>query len=95
MSKKKNAVVKLADGLPEACYACMPGKDSVVYLKRGEMGFTSTNQFGGEANATMLNALLGVSKAQMQAMLAGSMFGWGVKAADPRHYDKEGDLVIG
>lgn len=36
------------------------------------------------------NARLGVTPAQREAMLAGSMFGWDTPAANPDMYDAEG-----
>jgi hypothetical protein len=33
---------------------------------------------------------MGVTRAQEEAMLAGSLFGWHTKAADPRSYDENG-----
>ncbi len=33
----------------------------------------------------------GITPAQQEAMLVGSMFGWDVPGADPDHYDKEGN----
>ena len=40
------------------------------------------------------NAKLGVSRAQEEAMKAGSMFGFQVPAADPRNYDADGKPVM-
>ena len=36
---------------------------------------------------------MGVTPAQAEAMLAGSMFGWNVPAANPKNYDKDGKLL--
>ena len=40
--------------------------------------------------ATAKNALLGVTRAQEEAMLAGSMFGFDKPAAKPWNYDMKG-----
>jgi hypothetical protein len=39
--------------------------------------------------ANDMNEMMGVTKAQEAAMLAGSMFGWSVPAANPRNYDEK------
>ena len=46
-----------------------------------------------EANrlfADTSNKIFGITRAQEEAMLAGSMFGWGVPGAKPWHYDQNG-----
>ena len=46
-----------------------------------------------QEGADAANKAMGVTKAQESAMLAGSMFGWGVPAADPKNYDAQGRAV--
>lgn len=43
-------------------------------------------------SADLINQRMGVTKAQEAAMLAGSMFRWESKLADPRYYDEQGVL---
>ena len=76
--------------LPHWCYATMPSDGSLILLTRGESGYTPTK--GITRTADELNAVLGVSKAQAEAMLAGSMFGFHTPAANPDNYDAEGNL---
>jgi hypothetical protein len=40
--------------------------------------------------AAAKNALLGVTRAQEEAMLAGSIYGWDTPAAKPWNYDQYG-----
>lgn len=81
-------IVKTADGLPNVCASRNPHDNSPVLLKRGELGcwpMTATNVTPEECNKAW-----GVTKAQEEAMLAGSLFGWDVPGADPSYYDDNG-----
>ena len=74
--------------LPEHCYAVLPNSGQLIEVRRGEMGYyPCAYSTGGRAYNQVLenyfNAHEGISKAQAAAMLAGSMFGWSVPAADP------------
>lgn len=90
MSKK----AKVAKGLPDVCYGYMPSDpDQVTILKRGEIGYWPTEYKGGQDKAMELNKEMGVTKAQMSAMMAGSIFGFHVKAADPKLYGEDGETL--
>lgn len=84
--------------LPERCYGILAETGEIIILKKGESGYYKTNiDMGDKAqNAAFVeeyNQKLGVSKAQAQAMLAGSMFGWHTPAADPQSYDEQGQPI--
>ena len=87
--------IPLRSDLPEVCYSILPGTGDVIIIKHGESGYyrceysTEDKAFNREF-ANDRNANLGVSKAQVEAMLAGSMYGWDVPAADPKSYDENG-----
>lgn len=84
--------------LPEYCYSILPTTGEIVMLKRGEMGYypqREENAKWNPENLDYLNERLGVTKAQVSAMKAGSMFGWDVLASDPDNYDKDGNWVKG
>lgn len=61
----------------------------VIAVKRHESGYHPIHT---KSNADALNAAEGVSNAQREAMLAGSLFGWHCRAADPNNYDAAGNL---
>lgn len=90
--------IPLRSDLPEVCFSILPSTGDVIIIKHGESGYyrceysTEDKAFNREF-ANDRNANLGVSKAQVEAMLAGSMYGWDVPAADPKSYDKNGTLL--
>lgn len=90
--------IPLRSDLPEVCFSILPSTGDVIIIKHGESGYyrceysTEDKAFNREF-ANDRNANLGVSKAQVEAMLAGSMYGWDVPAADPKSYDENGTLL--
>lgn len=90
--------IPLRSDLPEVCYSILPSTGDVIIIKHGESGYyrceysTEDKAFNREF-ANDRNANLGVSKAQVEAMLAGSMYGWDVTAANPKSYDVNGTLL--
>ena len=88
-------VIPLRSSLPERCYVYVPTKNEVGLIQKGESGYYRTDMWIKDANdgkqiVKDLNEKLGVTKAQSEAMKAGSMFGWEAPAADPKNYDAEG-----
>lgn len=57
----------------------------VIALQRGEPGY---HPIHSRLTADELNALEGVTPAQREAMLTGSMFGWHLKGADPKFHEQ-------
>lgn len=90
--------IPLRSDLPEICYSILPSTGDVIIIKHGESGYyrceysTEDKAFNREF-ANDRNANLGVSKAQVEAMKAGSMFGWDTPAADPKSYNENGVLL--
>lgn len=81
--------------MPEICYSTLPSSGEVIKVFRGEHGYTplkmpNVDSAAARNYANELNGRLGVSKSQEAAMVAGSMFGWSVPAADPKNYDDNG-----
>lgn len=98
MEKNGYTVIPMRSSLPEQCYAVLPNSKEIIVVQKGESGYYKTNMFSNdrvEAQKIVdeYNDKLGVTKAQAEAMVAGSMFGWHVPAADPKNYDKDGKLI--
>lgn len=91
-------VIPLRSSLPDHCYSLLSESNAIIIITKGESGYQYANKSGhdpAEAQSIVdeCNKSSGVTKAQEAAMLAGSMYGWDVPAADPKHYDKNGDPV--
>lgn len=89
-------------GQPEYAYVVVPGSAEVGRVTRGYRGYVSIAKFSEDVKfddndsqvqeaqrfADRYNATLGVSKAQAEAALVGSMAGWNVPAANPAECEK-------
>ncbi len=64
----------MTDKLPTFAYVVTP-TGPIAIVKRGELGFWPAPGMTVEA-ADKKNFVMGVSHAEREAMLAGSMFGW-------------------
>lgn len=82
--------------LPNDCFSVLPSTGELIFIVMGEKGYYPSGKSTSDPNmnrqiAVASNTLLGVTRAQEEAMLAGSMFGWNTPAAKPWHYDKDGN----
>ena len=97
MQRSGAKVIPLRESLPETCYSILPSDGDLISIRKGDTGYWKLNIVpeGQTAReyADSENRKLGIDKAQEAAMLAGSMFGWHVPAADPKRYDSEGNPV--
>lgn len=64
--------------LPRRCYARLPSTGEPILILRGERGYWTINL---DLDPDAMNAMLGVTPAQREAMLTGSMFGWDIPGA--------------
>jgi len=81
--------------LPNKCFSTLPSTGERVLIWRGQSGYErfdtgTTSRAALRMEVDMDNARWGVTRAQEEAMLAGSMFGWGVPAAKPWRYEQDG-----
>jgi len=80
-------------GLPTFCYGYLPTTGELIKIDFAESGYIPVCMGESKKTAKELNDEIGVTPAQAEAMLAGSMFGWNVPAANPKNYDKDGKLL--
>lgn len=91
--EKAQATLANAEVLPVRCYGYMPSDPNAVTLvERGMHGYSPYKSTGGRAEAIRLNEAVGVTVPQMEAMVAGSLFGFHVPAANPAIYDADGKV---
>lgn len=95
-----NAVFCTVDdrGLPQFCYALIPGENAIGKICRDEQGYwpvrfrdnRKRNRSELIKAADLLNEKIHVAPDQREAMLCGSMFGWNCPAAIPENHKKAG-----
>ncbi len=92
-----STVIPLRASLPDRCYSYLESTGEMVELTKGEKGYIpvvlAEPGLDPRAEAAKSNKALGVTRAQEEAMLAGSMFGFHVPGADPKNYDENGTPV--
>lgn len=98
MEQNGNKVIPLRSNLPERCYVYLQTENRLGIVQKGKLGYYSDDIENGTPDKTKnlvdeLNESLNVSKAQAEAMKAGSMFGWDTPAADPANYNTDGKLI--
>lgn len=92
-----HGIIPLRQSLPESCFSTLEATGELIVITKGEKGYSPTDVFpqntSPKEGAAALNAANGVTKAQEAAMVAGSMFGWEMPAANPKNYDALGQPI--
>ena len=92
-------VIPLRSSLPEQCFSTLPSTGELILITKGQSGYAPCYDFSTNSEAENKefandrNANKGITKAQAEAMLAGSMFGWHTPTADPKNYDDNGHPI--
>jgi len=81
--------------LPKDCYSVLPSNGELIFIVIGKCGYypSPNSTIFPDINrniADEFNTYFGVTRAQEEAMLAGSLFGWNSPAAKPWIYDQSG-----
>ena len=80
--------------LPDFCWSTLPSDGSLICIQKGVSGCRVSDWTTGDPRknrraADYNNRERGITKAQEEAMVSGSMFGWDSPAADPKRCMKD------
>ena len=84
-------VINMSGKLPEQCCSILASTGELIVIKRGERGYyrSEWNTDSREENkniADFANRRMGITPAQLEAMVCGSMCGWDIPGAQPQFY---------
>ena len=88
------SIIPLRKSLPDHCFSFLESTGEIIRIDKGERGYTPTGKFAESGTpregVNALNKAIGVTRAQEEAMVVGSMFGWDKPGADPARYGDDG-----
>ena len=87
-----------SEKLPAFCMSTLPSDGTLIVIKHKERRYKVSDISAQDSDenkylAKYINELMEVTPAQEAAMVAGSMFGWNVPAANPKNYDDDGKAI--
>jgi|GEM_PF-5648221 len=85
-NSKEKVYVKYDELLPERAFGYLSTTGELIMVKKGVMGYFRREDLDNYT-ADQLNDVLKVTKAQAEAMVHGSKFGWDVQVSDPRFWE--------
>lgn len=97
MERVGNRYAPTEPPLPPKCMSVLPDGQEMVILTRYHSEYIPVSVRGEgmtlRESVDALNDVMGVSKAQEAAMLAGVLKGWDTPAAKPKNYDENGKFI--
>ncbi len=98
MQKLDNTVIPFRNSLPNMCYVYVSSEGCAGTIFKGQQGYIPAAIYGKtpeelKQEINRINEKLGITKRQMEAMKAGSLFGWKTPAADPANYNENGSPI--
>lgn len=95
MEKNGNSVIPMRSSLPEQCYTFVESENLIAIIKKGCEGYYPTDLGTDDAEKNkelvkLMNSKNDILPNQVEAMTAGSLFGWNTHGADPKNYNAHG-----
>jgi len=89
---------RMDEKLPDFCMSTQKDDGHLIVIKKDGQRYeyadiSSDEPAENKEMAKYFNNLLGVTKAQETAMLAGCTLGWNMSAANPANYDNDGNPI--